>query len=121
MNSGTAPEDETIVQSVDAILNSNVCMGTVSESVESNTAFTEKLQEATEKINEETKTEIQNKIESSLEDYRNSENYDEAKEKQYSDLASLFGITLTGGVPSLPDGINPDDIPGGFNPEDYLG
>ena len=93
--SGEAPEDDKIVQSVDAVLNSTVCMGTVTESVETNSEFTEKVQEATQDMNEETKAEIQSKIETSLDDFRSSDDYDESKEKQYSDFASLFGITLT--------------------------
>ena len=90
-------------------------MDTVSTSSDVNTRFTEKAQEATNKINEETKTEIQQKIESSLENYRASEKYDESKEKQYTDLANLFGITLNNasGTPSIPD----IEIPEDFIPE----
>ena len=53
-------------------------------------------------------------IEGSLEEFRNSENYDAEKEQQYNDLANLFGITLTNGTlpeGGIPEGINPDDLP----------
>ena len=87
-------EDKVIVDSVDAILNSNVCMNTVTDAVENTENFTEEVQKATESMNEETKAEIQGKIETSLEDFRASADYDAEKEKQYADLANLFGITL---------------------------
>ncbi|MBO5653587.1 MAG: hypothetical protein J6S44_05180, partial [Clostridia bacterium] len=96
-------DDETIKQSVNAVLGSDVCMNTVTQTVENNSAFTEKVQEATQSMNEETKAEVQSTIESALENYRQSEYYDPAKEQQYSDLANLFGITLGNGMlPAIP-------------------
>jgi hypothetical protein len=95
-NDDTTIEDDVVKESVDAVLKSEVCMNTVSDSVENNAGFTEKIQEATEGMSEQTKSEIQSKIESSLEDFRVSDTYDEEKEKQYHDLANLFGITLGG-------------------------
>ena len=71
--------------------------------VESNEVFTEKIQEATSGLAEETKTEIQSKIESTLEEFRASENYSEEAEQKYRDLANLFGITLSNGtIPNIP-------------------
>ena len=94
--------DDVVKESVDAVLKSDVCMNTVTQAVEKDTGFTEKIQEATEGMSEETKTEIQSKIEISLDDFRGSENYDAAKEQQYHDLANLFGITLgNGSVPNV--------------------
>ena len=110
--SGDTPDDSKILQSVDAILDSNVCMDTVSTSTDVNSKFTEKAQEATQNISDETKAEIQQKIETSLEEYRASEGADGSKEKQYTDLANLFGITLNNasGTPSIPDVEIPEDF-----------
>jgi len=86
--------DEQLVESIEAVLKSDVCMKTVTDSVEKDEEFTTTVQEATQNIDEETKAQIQERIESSLEDFRSSENYDAANERNYTDLAELFGITL---------------------------
>ena len=102
-SSGAEIDNDTIKQSVSAVLGSDVCMNTVTQTVENNSAFTEKVQEATQTMDEETKAEVQTTIESALEDYRQSAYYDPAKEQQYSDLANLFGITLGNGMlPAFP-------------------
>ena len=101
--SDSAVADDLVKESVDAILGSDVCMNTVTQVVESNEVFTEKIQEATSGLAEETKTEIQSKIESTLEEFRASENYSEEAEQKYRDLANLFGITLGNGtIPNIP-------------------
>lgn len=98
-SSGETPEDEKLLQSVDAIIGSEVCLNTVTQSTEINTSLVTKAQEATQNISEETVSNIKDKIESALADVQNS-NIDDAlkaeKEKQYSDLANLFNITLGG-------------------------
>ncbi len=108
INIATKPEettDDQLVQSVDAVLNSNVCLDTVTQSVEKNDSLSTTVQDATANLNEETKAEIETKINEALE--ANPE-----KEQQYKDLANLFGITLGAeGTPVIPDGVNPDDYP----------
>ena len=102
VNNPSTDEDganEQLVQSVDAVLNSTVCLGTVSQSVENNPELTETIQEATQGMREETRTEIQNKIEEAM-----SSNPE--KEQQYKDLANLFGITLGANV-EIPEGYIP--------------
>lgn len=111
-STGEAPKDEDIVQSVDAVLGSNVCMGTVTEVMDNNPEMADSVKEATGNMSEEAKEEIKTNIETSLEDFRNSEEYDPAKEEEYQKIADLFGITLGNGT--MPE------IPEGFNPEDYM-
>ena len=109
INIATRPEETTeeqLVQSVDAVLNSSVCLDTVAQSVEKNENLSSTVQDATVNMNEETKAEIETKINEALE--ANPE-----KEQQYKDLANLFGITLGAGTTP--------EIPEGFNPDDYLG
>ena len=108
INIATKPEETTeeqLVQSVDAVLNSSVCLDTVTQSIEKNDQLSTTVQDATANMNEETKSEIENKINEALE--ANPE-----KEQQYKDLADLFGITLGAGMPSIPEGVNPGDYPG---------
>ena len=106
-SSGEAPEDDKLIQSVDAIIGSDVCMNTVSQSTEVSESFTEKVQEATQNISEDTISNIKEKLDSALLDVKNSD-MDEAtkaeKEKQYADLANLFNITLGAGgqIPNFP-------------------
>ena len=122
LNIVTKPEESTeeeLVESVDAILGSSVCLGTVTESVQKNENLSGTVQDATSNLDESTKNEIQNKIEAEL--AANPEN-----EQQYNDLANLFGITLGSGttIPGegdLPENFDPSQIPEGVNPEDYLG
>ena len=104
-SSGEAPEDEKIIQSVDAIIGSEVCLNTVTQSTETSESFVAKAQEATQNISEETIFDIKDKLNSALLDVQNSdmdEDLKAEKEKQYSDLANLFNITLGEGV-ELPD------------------
>ena len=109
INIATRPEETTeeqLVQSVDAVLNSSVCLDTVAQSVEKNENLSSTVQDATANMNEETKAEIETKINEALE--ANPE-----KEQQYKDLANLFGITLGAGTtPEIPEGFNPDDFLG---------
>ena len=109
INVVTKPEETTeddLLKSVDALLNSPVCKNTVSQSVENNPTFTETVQQATENLNEDIKSEIQQKLEASLET-------DPESAKDYQNIADLFGITLGSGITP--------EIPEGFNPDDYLG
>ena len=87
---GTAPNEETVVESVESVLDSTVCLNTVTNVVTNDAETTEKIQQATESMSEETKTEIENLLNSA---YNNPENA--GKEESYEALASLFGITLT--------------------------
>ena len=109
INIATRPEETTeeqLVNSVDAVLNSNVCLDTVTQSVERNDSLTTTVQDATANMNEETKSEIETKINEAL--AANPE-----KEQQYKDLANLFGITLgEGETPDIPEGFNPGDYNG---------
>ena len=108
INIATRPEETTeeqLVQSVDAVINSSVCLDTVTQSVEKNESLTTTVQDATANMNEETKAEIETKLNDAI--ASNPE-----KEQQYKDLANLFGITLgEGEATEIPDGINPDDYP----------
>ena len=112
LNIATKPEettDDQLIQSVDAVIKSDVCLGTVTESVQSNGDLTTTVQDATAGMNEETKAQIENKI---TEAYDSTD--DQAKKDQYKDLANLFGITIgEGGVPSIPGDL---EIPGGVIP-----
>lgn len=79
--------DDEIVQSVDAILNSTVCLNTVTESIQNDESISSNVQESTEGMNDETRDEIKAKLDAAL--LENPDN-----EEQYSYLADLFGITL---------------------------
>lgn len=89
--SGEAPNEETVVESVNAILNSTVCLGTVTDVVTSDSEVSNKIEESTNTMTPEIKTQIENIIN---EAYTNPENA--GKEEDYKALASLFGITLGG-------------------------
>ncbi|MBR3875306.1 MAG: hypothetical protein IKJ25_00850 [Clostridia bacterium] len=108
INIATRPEETTedqLVQSVDAVINSSVCLDTVTESINNNEDLSTTVQDATANMNEETKAEIESKLNEAI--ASNPE-----KEQQYNDLANLFGITLGAeGTPVIPDGVNPDDYP----------
>ena len=82
-------EEDEIVQSVDAVLNSTVCLNTVTESIENDESISSSVQESTADMDEATKDEIKAKLDAALEE--NPEN-----ERQYTYLADLFGITLGG-------------------------
>ena len=107
INVVTNPEETTgeqLVQSVDALINSDVCLDTVTQSTTNNPEFTETVQEATQNINEETISEIETKLNEAI--ATNPE-----KSQQYQDLANLFGITLgengeISGDVVIPEGFN---------------
>ena len=108
LNIAAKPEETTeeeLVKSVDAVLKSDVCLGTVTDSVETNTELTDTVKEATGNMTEESKTQIQEKIESAL--AANPE-----KEEQFKNLADLFNITLGSGVVIPDDVVIPDGILG---------
>ena len=90
LNIATKPEEvtnEQIVQSVDAVLQSTVCLETVTQTVSNNDALVEMVQNATDSMSTSQKTEIKNKLNEAL-----AENPE--MEEHYSTLAELFGITL---------------------------
>ena len=92
LNIATKPEevtDEQIVQSVDAVLQSTVCLETVTQTVSNNDSLVEMVQDATEGMNANQKVEIKNKLNEAL-----AENPE--MEEHYNTLAELFGITLGG-------------------------
>ena len=92
LNIATKPEEATeeqIVQSVDAVLQSTVCLETVTQTVSNNDALVEMVRDATDGMTTSQKTEIKNKLNEALAD--NPE-----MEEHYSTLAELFGITLGG-------------------------
>lgn len=92
LNIATKPEEvtnEQIVQSVDAVLQSTVCLETVTQTVSNNDALVEMVQNATDSMSTSQKTEIKNKLNEAL-----AENPE--MEEHYSILAELFGITLGG-------------------------
>ena len=91
LNIATKPEEvtnEQIVQSVDAVLQSTVCLETVTQTVSNNDALVEMVQNATDSMSTSQKTEIKNKLNDAL-----AENPE--MEEHYSTLAELFGITLS--------------------------
>ncbi len=92
-NSGEADE-EKITESVDAILDSTVCLETVTTTITEDENMKQDIQKATENMNDQTKTTIKEKIQEKIEENRNSENYDPQKEDQYKALAELFGIKI---------------------------
>ena len=90
LNIATKPKETTeeqIVESVDAVLKSDVCLNTLTQTVSENGDLTDTVRDATEGMGESYKTEIKNKIDAAL-----AENPEKAQ--QYNDLASLFDITL---------------------------
>lgn len=89
--SGEAPNEETVVESVNAILNSTVCLGTVTDVVTSDSEVSTKIEESTQSMTPEVKGQIEELINDA---YTNPENA--GKEADYEALASLFGITLGG-------------------------
>ena len=92
LNIATKPKETTeeqIVESVDAVLKSDVCLNTLTQTVSENGDLTDTVRDATESMGESYKTEIKNKIDAAL-----AENPEKAQ--QYNDLASLFDITLGG-------------------------
>ena len=86
---GNTPDEETVVDSVAAVLDSTVCLDTVVQVSTSDPESTERIQQSTESLSPEIKQEIENLINDA---YNNPEN--EGKEDQYKALADLFGITL---------------------------
>lgn len=84
-----APSEEVVVESVGAILDSTVCLNTVTSIVTQDAEAVQQIQEATQTLPEETMTEIENLI---TDAYTNPDN--EGKEETYQALADLFGITL---------------------------
>ena len=92
LNIATKPEEvtgEQIVQSVDAVLQSSVCLETVTQTVSNDDALVEMVRDATDGMSSSQKTEIKNKLNEAL-----AENPE--MEEHYSTLAELFGITLGG-------------------------
>lgn len=92
LNIATKPEETTeeqIVQSVDAVLKSDVCLDTVTQTVTGNDAITDTVRDATEGMAESYKADIEDRLNAAL-----AENPEKAQ--QYNDLANLFGITLGG-------------------------
>ena len=87
INNAEEAEGEELVQSVDAILNSDVCLNTVTESIENDESISSSVQESTADMDESTRDEIKDKLDAALAE--NPEN-----ERQYTYLADLFGITL---------------------------
>ena len=92
LNIATKPEEATeeqSVQSVDAVLQSSVCLETVTQTVSNNDALVEMVRDATDGMSSSQKSEIKNKLNEAL-----AENPE--MEEHYSTLAELFGITLGG-------------------------
>jgi len=90
LNIATKPEettDEQLLDSVDAVLKSDVCLGTVTDTVNSDSTLSETIQDAN--IGESVKAEIENKINDAM-----SSTDDQEKLEQYKNLADIFGITL---------------------------
>ena len=99
LNIATKPEettDEQLLDSVDAVLKSDVCLGTVTDTVNSDSTLSETIQDAN--IGESVKAEIENKINDAM-----NNTTDQEKMEQYKNLADIFGITLGGTTPVIPD------------------
>lgn len=94
---GDRPSDEQISSSVESVLDSEVCLGTVTAITEDE-EMTERIQEATSEMDTSTKDQIQNTIQSKLDETRESGTLTEEelreKENQYQAIADLFGIRL---------------------------
>ena len=86
---GHTPDEESVVESVGAVLDSTVCLETVVQVVESDPESSERIQQSTESLSPEVKQEIEDLINNAYNDPEN-----EGKEDQYKALADLFGITL---------------------------
>lgn len=94
---GERPSDEQISSSIESVLDSEVCLGTVTAIAEDE-EMTERIQEATSEIDDSAMEQIQSTIQSKLDETRtDGELTDEElaiKEEQYQAIADLFGITL---------------------------
>ncbi len=94
---GERPSDERISSSVESVLDSEVCLGTV-VSITEDEEMTERIQEATAEIDDSAMEQIQNTIQTKLDETRASEELSDEelaiKEDQYRAIADLFGITL---------------------------
>lgn len=86
---GHTPDEETVVDSVAAVLDSTVCLETVVQVSTEDPESTERIQQATENLTPETKQEIEDLINNAYSDPEN-----EGKEDYYKAVADLFGITL---------------------------
>ena len=82
-------KDEELTESVDAILESDVCLETITETITEDPKMQEDVKNATSSMTEETKTSIEDAIQQKLQE--NPE-----KEEQYQKLADLLGIQLKG-------------------------
>lgn len=82
-------KDEELTESVDAILESEVCLETITETITEDPKMQEDVKNATSSMTEETKTSIEDAIQQKLQE--NPE-----KEEQYQKLADLLGIQLKG-------------------------
>lgn len=94
---GERPSDEQISSSVESVLESEVCLGTVTAITEDE-EMTERIQEATSDMDTSAKDQIQSTIQSKLDETRESGTLTEEelreKEDQYQAIADLFGIKL---------------------------
>lgn len=82
-------DEEEMTESVDAILDSTVCLETITTTITEDEKMKEDVKNATANMDESTKATIESSIQQKLEE--NPEN-----EEQYQKLAELFGITLNG-------------------------
>ena len=82
-------DEEKMTESVDAILDSTVCLETITTTITEDEKMKEDVKNATANMDEATKATIENSIQQKLEE--NPQN-----EEQYQKLAELFGITLNG-------------------------
>ena len=82
-------DDEKMTESVDAILDSTVCLETITTTITEDEKMKEDVKNATANMGEATKATIESSIQQKLDE--NPQN-----EEQYQKLAELFGITLNG-------------------------
>lgn len=82
-------DEEKMTESVDAILDSTVCLETITTTITEDEKMKEDVKNATANMDEATKATIESSIQQKLEE--NPQN-----EEQYQKLAELFGITLNG-------------------------
>jgi hypothetical protein len=80
-------DEEKMTESVDAILDSTVCLETITTTITEDEKMKEDVKNATANMDETTKATIESSIQQKLEE--NPQN-----EEQYQKLAELFGITL---------------------------
>lgn len=86
---GEDVKEDEVVSSVEKVLESDVCLNTVASVSKSNSDITDMVQDATQGMSSETKSDIENMLNEAK-----SSATDPAKKESLDALANMFGITL---------------------------